>query len=412
MARESSTATSSLPIHCNDRGRHLRNIDLISLLPDEILQQILLFVPTKLSITNSVLSKRWRHVWSDIPSLYFDDSDTLHAASINETLTRYTALKMIKFHLKTSNQHTVPHFDKWIKFAMSRNVENLSFSSTFFHSYNLPDFFYINSSIKQLSFELFNMIPRCSVSWTSLKKLSLRFCELSDECIAKILSGCPILESLTLSHCIYLTVLDLSKSLRLRTLEIACNIDNTRPRQIVAPHIHRLRLKIYQSPCALVDVSSLNEAQVDCFIYSHQKTLDAYLLQDILKMLEKLQSAEKLIFGCNILQILSLAEVYGLPFPMFKTKTLTLETDIFQYVIPGIERLLQNSPDLKTVTVRPSDGNIMPGRCFDNYLDLQGLNPNQFWRSKDGVFWNKSRSNLGSKRVTLFVELMLKNTKT
>jgi len=45
---------------------------------------------------------------------------------------------------------------------------------------------------------------------------------------------------------------------------------------------------------------------------------------------------------------------------MFKTKALTLETDIFQYVIPGIERLLQNSPDLKTVTVRPSDGNIMP----------------------------------------------------
>jgi len=147
------------------------------------------------------------------------------------------------------------------------------------------------------------MIPRCSVSWTSLKKLSLRFCELSDECIAKILSGCPILESLTLSHCIYLTVLDLSKSLRLRTLEIACNIDNTRPRQIVAPHIHRLRLKTYQSPCALVDVSSLDEAQVDCFIYSHLKTLDAYLLQDILKMLEKLQNAEKLIFGCNILQV-------------------------------------------------------------------------------------------------------------
>lgn len=36
---------------------------------------------------------------------------------------------------------------------------------------------------------------------------------------------------------------------------------------------------------------------------------------------------------------------------MLKVKALTLETSISQYVIPGIERVLQNSPDLKKVTV-------------------------------------------------------------
>ncbi|KAG7588198.1 F-box-like domain superfamily [Arabidopsis suecica] len=419
MAHKSSTAATSRPIHGIDRrrrGRHRRNIDLVSSLPDEILQQhIFVFIPTKLAIRTSVLSRRWRHVWSDTPSLSFESSDMLHAASINETLTRYTALKMIKFHLTSSVEHAVPHIDKWIKFAMSRNVENLSLSVGFVSSYKLPDFFYMNSSIKQLNLMFPNsyIIPTCSVMWSSLKKLSLRYCILSDKSIAKILSGCPILESLTLSHCQRLMVLDLSRSLRLRTLEIKCSVEFSRPRQIVAPNIHRLRLQNYKSTYILVDVSSLNEAQVDFFFYLHHKlTLEAYLLQDILKMLHKLKNAEKLIFGCNILQILSLAEVCGLPFPMFKTKSMTLETEIFQYVIPGIERLLQNSPDLKTVNVHASEGNIIPDCYFDNYLDLQGLSPNQCWRSKDGVFWNQSRSNVESKNVASFVELMLKNTKT
>ena len=37
---------------------------------------------------------------------------------------------------------------------------------------------------------------------------------------------------------------------------------------------------------------------------------------------------------------------------MLKVKSLTLDTVISQYVIPGIERLLQNSPDLEKLTVR------------------------------------------------------------
>lgn len=49
--------------------------------------------------------------------------------------------------------------------------------------------------------------------------------------------------------------------------------------------------------------------------------------------------------------MLSLAEIRGLHFPMFNVKDLTLETSISQYVIPGVERILQNSPDLKKLTL-------------------------------------------------------------
>ena len=128
-------------------------------------------------------------------------------------------------------------------------------------------------------------------------------------------------------------------------------------------------------------------------------------------------------------------------FPMLKVKTLTLDTDICQYVIRGIERLLQNSPDLDTLTALSRDFNSMPVRIFssctnlfssyyrvqiyprtvfclefmfsqgkylDQYLKSQGFNLNTCWRSTS---LNNRGVDLTSEHVASFVELMLKHTK-
>ncbi|CAL9218105.1 unnamed protein product [Arabidopsis halleri] len=273
---------------------------------------------------------------------------------------------------------------------MSRNVKNmyLDFWKPFsYHKYKFPDFFYFNSSVKQLILR-FNfsdiMISGCCVSWTSLKKLCLLSCSLFDESMAKILSGCPLLESLTLCVCVKLSVLDLSKSLRLRILKLDCNL--------------------------------WAEAKLDLFFVSTIPTFQDDFLQlqvMALTMLEKLQNVDKLTLKENFLHILSLAEVRGVPFPMLKVKYLTLETVIFRYVIPGIERVLQNSPDLKQLTVHAKNcNNAIREEDLDNYLEQEGLNPDQCWRSKDGVDWNTSRLDVESKHMVSFMELVLKNTKT
>ncbi|KAL1207143.1 putative F-box protein [Cardamine amara subsp. amara] len=369
------------------------DLDLISSLPDVILQHILSLIPTKFAIRTTVLSKRWRHVWSHTPSLYFPRDlyrFRLKADSINKTLTCYKAPKIITFNLCSIYIDHLPYIDGWIEFAMSRNVENLSLKFDFNSGkrYKIPEFFYINSSVKQLRVEavelsFHDMIPKCSVSWTSLKKLHLRYCKLSDESLAKILSGCPILESLTLYLCDKVRVLDLSKSLRLRVLVIDGDIWVPGPTQIVAPHIHCLRLRNSQLPCTLVDVSSLTEAKLDIFFCSPQKLKADFLQTMFLEMLEKLQNVEKLTFGANFLKVLSLAELRGVHFPSLKVKVLTLETMISQYVIPGIVRLQQNSPELKKLTVHTTtdDGSI-PNEYIDKYLDFVGLNSAQLWSSK------------------------------
>ncbi|KAF3585731.1 hypothetical protein F2Q69_00031171 [Brassica cretica] len=206
---------------------------------------IVVFVAS-FAITTSLLSRRWKHVWCEIPSLSLD-ATILTAASVNRTLSHYTAPKTKRFHLKTYRREYTPHINRWIKFAMSHNVENLSLDFWVnSYPYKLPDFFYNSSSFKQLN---------------------INGCTLSDESLAKILTGCPILENLTLCHCSELRVLDLRKSLRLRTLQIRRNMSVPGPTQIVAPHIHSLRLLNSQLSCTFVDVASLTEAKLDiCYV--------------------------------------------------------------------------------------------------------------------------------------------------
>ncbi|CDY24446.1 BnaC05g35080D [Brassica napus] len=242
-------------------------VDLISNLPDEILQHIHCFIPIKVAITTSLLSRRWKHVWCEIPSLSLD-ATILTAASVNKTLSHYTAPKTKSFHLKTYRREYTPHINRWIKFALSHNVENLSLDFWVnSYPYKLPDFFYNSSSFKQLNIN-------------------------------------------------ELRVLDLRKSLRLRTLQIRRNMSRS-----------------------LLLVETL---------------FRFYLLLRFVMFL----SRSKL-----------------------KVKTLTLDTDICQYVIPGIERLLQNSPDLETLTALSRDFNSMPGKYLDQYLKSQGFNLNTCWRS-------------------------------
>ncbi|KAF2585711.1 hypothetical protein F2Q70_00034830 [Brassica cretica] len=79
----------------------------------------------QVAISTFLLSRRWRHIWCDIPSLTLD-VDTLIAASVNETLIHYTDPKTKNLYLKATKREDIPHIDRWIKCAMPHNVENLS----------------------------------------------------------------------------------------------------------------------------------------------------------------------------------------------------------------------------------------------------------------------------------------------
>uniref|UniRef100_A0A0D3CIQ2 FBD domain-containing protein n=1 Tax=Brassica oleracea var. oleracea TaxID=109376 RepID=A0A0D3CIQ2_BRAOL len=188
--------------------------------------------------------------------------------------------------------------------------------------------------------------------------------------MAKILSGCPVLEYLKLYHCGELNVLDLSQSPRLRTLEVIRNMT--------------LRL-------------------ISCVLLNSDFNAN-FLQVVVLKMLDKLKNAEKLKLGRTFIQILSLAEIRGVPLPMLKVKALTLDTKICQYVIPGIQRLLQNSPDLEKLVVGGRARFRMPPvESLDKYLKLEGFNVNK-------CSWNEEHCvDAKLEHVASLVELLLIN---
>ncbi|CAN6866029.1 unnamed protein product [Brassica oleracea] len=118
---------------------------------------------------------------------------------------------------------------------------------------------------------------------------------------------------------------------------------------------------------SLVDVSSLIEAKIDTIYFlprfwctqddpSKCPSKDDYQVM-MQTMLENLQNVEKLTVVPSFLQMLSVAEFHGVPFPTLKVKTLTLKTTILQSAVPDlvalfVELLLRNTRILKTLVIQ------------------------------------------------------------
>ncbi|CAN6827317.1 unnamed protein product, partial [Brassica oleracea] len=188
------------------------------------------------------------------------------------------------------------------------------------------------------------------------------------ESIANILSGCPILETLELIYCRNLPQrLNLSKSLSLRRLEIKWSFKSSYPVEIVAPHIHYLKLTMYEESCTLVDVSSVTQASLEIFFNNN-----FFWVAEFVQIM-----------------MLSLAELCGRPFPMLRVQTLIVETMVVRSAIPGITRLLQNSPVLKKLLAQATCSGTIKDQDLDYYL-----------------------SQRASKLFASFMELVLRNSKT
>lgn len=296
--------------------------------------------------SSTISSPLFRHIWqsklvscpnaggiSGASYLRFPRNSRFHwrvrfSCIQNPTLPVYhTARKLLSLHLGfhfntdlfdfpnggITHHHDYFIVDDWIKFAISHHTENLSFDFFLHHyrEYTFPDIFYANPSLKQLSLALHScttLIPRSTVFWPSLKSLFLAGCNISDESAAMILSGCPVLESLTLNLSQLLGRLDLSKSMHWTRLEIDLNTRDYRstdpgPTEIVAPHIHYLRLKTYEIPCTFLDVSSLTQAKLDIFYRWRGGTVGDFLHVMDLKILAKLHNIDKLTLGAIFLQL-------------------------------------------------------------------------------------------------------------
>ncbi|KAK8482227.1 hypothetical protein V6N12_033839 [Hibiscus sabdariffa] len=192
------------------------NEDLFSTLPDSLLQEILCFLAIEDAIKTSLLSRRWRSLWTQMPTLsftreYFAVKHAKRAEFVNETLRRFTGPKIKNFliNLKFHDSMNVS-LEEWVLFATTHRVEKLSliFDGGFLYApfaeskpFSLPQFLYLSWSLKDLILRQCVVLPTRQVSWPRLKVLSINYSRLTSEAIENVLSGSPNLQKLKLHNC-------------------------------------------------------------------------------------------------------------------------------------------------------------------------------------------------------------------
>ncbi|KAJ1686904.1 hypothetical protein LUZ63_018294 [Rhynchospora breviuscula] len=195
----------------------------LSALPEPVLVHILSFMDPKEAVQTCILSKRWRKLWTLIPSLNlinfrFKGTDAAFVHFVTSMLYFRGASKLETFslHWRASKHVADEEFcqihvgvaTSWIYSVLSCKPLAISLELHKFHYLKLPHALFTCASLEQLELKLYSysnneepLGPKY-VNLPNLKKLMLSELTLNDPIMQGIFSGCPLLKELSLSCCI------------------------------------------------------------------------------------------------------------------------------------------------------------------------------------------------------------------
>lgn len=196
-----------------------QDFDRISNLPDPILCHILSLLPTKTAILTSILSNRWRALWTFLPNLDLDDempsfkpryhkpqreeSSQSFSQFVFSVLLQNQTEPIKRFRLKcihpSCNEFNI---NAWVNTVIRRNVEHFELHIPCSKYIALPRSLFNCKTLVVLKLNklYLNSLESFSVNLPLLKVLHLGddvFTRCHDSVI-KLLCGCPVLEVLWL----------------------------------------------------------------------------------------------------------------------------------------------------------------------------------------------------------------------
>ncbi|KAF9599291.1 hypothetical protein IFM89_036589 [Coptis chinensis] len=190
--------------------------DRFSTLPSTLLQYILSFIPTKEVVATSILSTRWKYLWTSHPNLIFDegiaDEDPVEKKKFVDFVDRVLTLhaesniKTLSITCKDPDQSRI---DAWISAAVQHKVQELNLDVNVKECLSfvlLPELVCRSDSLSILELQSnLGIVIATPFSLPNLKILHLHSVLYSSTLPKKakqpLLLNCPVLSELILDNC-------------------------------------------------------------------------------------------------------------------------------------------------------------------------------------------------------------------
>ncbi|XP_077238126.1 putative F-box protein At1g49610 [Tasmannia lanceolata] len=416
------------------------DLDQISELPDPILSNILSFLPTKDAVRTSILSTRWKDLWTYIHnfdfsfSLYkrqenheWDDSGNEGFVEfVDRSIRHHRGSKIEKFFLSFGFQKKFFNVNRWIFLVLTKHVELLHLDflgvpcspnlpdrsclydnvfrvpdrSVLYNMFGVPysadppdrfqlctllfDSFYHLESLKVLKLYHCVVPSKSFKGFQSLKTLYLSYVKLNDS-LQEIISGCPLLEDLDMTHCDDIRRFKISSpNLQLKRLKLhKCSVFDII--EIDAPNL--ILFDVSDSvwgtaKFSLKNLSALSHASLDLDFSVDGDLLQQSVSRRHLKtILEGVCHAKVLTLNSSCIQVFTTWEVRSLPSPLSECKCLILHVGLEKWEFPGMVNVLGSSPDLESLII-----NILP-RCQVHvnkpFKRAHDFDEREFWQSRE-----------------------------
>ncbi|CAN0842159.1 Putative F-box/LRR-repeat protein At3g18150 [Linum grandiflorum] len=350
------------------------SIDILSNLPDSIIDHILSLLDTKLVVQTSVLSKQWKCTWKQVSVLRFHSpsfgSYLNFKRYVNKVLSLRSPLTLREVYLidrEESNLREASLFVKVIEYAFSHHAQHLtvdlwnggtwddaeySFSDLF--GSTIPH----HSNLKSLELGMLILdVGFRSSGFLMLKvlNLSLPVFTSEHEVVFDYFSEFPCLEDLTFDgvHCIESDHAQIFKisGLRLRTLDLSYNQFDT-----VAIDAPNLKSFTFHNVLEFVEFTELNLSSLDhadICIDKHHCPVEEYIdyADYFIDFFTQLSNVTSLTLRPSTLTILScICEcLKEEPSPFTRLKTLTLDPEEDEGIPFGVIDYFARGSDMNPV---------------------------------------------------------------